>query len=640
MSRPKSCPAQMGEKKEVLDQSPILKATHNPRKQKLKKSFYQPPSILPLEPATYVPSSIEPSLRPSLVRWSSTCDLGSNQGFPCLGKDQRPSDALMTEEAAEKIGHTLGLVEQIDKMNIKWGICARVRVWQKLCDLVDEAFGELPFEFGSRHFSVKLKLKYERTVDFCKVCGMLIHSATSCGGLPSSVLQFIEIESIKTPFGFGGAARVSANHYPRHVLAPSVFEPSGVIGSGSSSGAPSIVLQQICNPFINPFQGLRTPPVVPLVNEVILVVIPANTVTPTLVPLVSGVKRDRELALVPLGKQSRGDGITESLAMVPYELSFLPGLALPHFDGVLTVSPDKKRNSARSYVEYQYCDAQADYCKSLSGTQCESEEPYGGVSALSILNRLIRSRRLSTPRYYNHYILRPRGGKPAMTKRDFACPDLLVWPKQGQPKGSKNKKHVSGALKLKSGPWKAKKCSFGTWKALVLGSEETSISEVNLMVKDDVSKEFVVEFVSPTYADSSSGPTSLETNLSPFFIHLGFGSVAATILDWRFRAVKMRRGGSVDVPPFTTVWRRRRRISTQADSSSVPDHFPFPASLPNSSFQARSILFKVLGDLAGKLEFGGLAGKGKWSGTLLESARVEARCRRHQTVANRGTSAL
>ncbi|KAL6124841.1 hypothetical protein ACLB2K_077350 [Fragaria x ananassa] len=85
---------------------------------------------------------------------------------------------------------------------------------------------------------------------------------------------------------------------------------------------------------------------------------------------------------------------------------------------------------------------------------------------------------------------------------------------------------------------------------------------------------------------------------------------------------------------------RQRRASTRADSSSVPDHFSSPVSPPNSSFLVRSILFEVLGDLAGKLEFGGLAGEGKCSGTLLESARVEARRRRQQTVANRGTCAL
>ncbi|KAL6193436.1 hypothetical protein ACLB2K_034520 [Fragaria x ananassa] len=82
-----------------------------------------------------------------------------------------------------------------------------------------------------------------------------------------------------------------------------------------------------------------------------------------------------------------------------------------------------------------------------------------------------------------------------------------------------------------------------------------------------------------------------------------------------------------DFPLFTTVRHRRGRASTPADSSSFPDLLPSPASPPNFSFPVRLTLFEVLGDLAGKLEFGGLAGDGKRSGKLLESARVEARPR-------------
>ncbi|KAL6224690.1 hypothetical protein ACLB2K_003545 [Fragaria x ananassa] len=72
----------------------------------------------------------------------------------------------------------------------------------------------------------------------------------------------------------------------------------------------------------------------------------------------------------------------------------------------------------------------ADYCKSLPSTQGKSEEPYGGVGALSILSRLIRNKKLSAPRYYNLYFPRPSGGTPATTKRDFARLELLEWPKQ------------------------------------------------------------------------------------------------------------------------------------------------------------------------------------------------------------------
>ncbi|KAL6184199.1 hypothetical protein ACLB2K_045603 [Fragaria x ananassa] len=87
------------------------------------------------------------------------------------------------------------------------------------------------------------------------------------------------------------------------------------------------------------------------------------------------------------------------------------------------------------------------------------------------------------------------------------------------------------------------------------------------------------------------------------------------------------RRNSADFRSFATVLRQRGHVSTPVDSSSFPDHFPSPVSPPNSSFPARSPKTSNLGDLAGKLEFGGLAGDGKWSGKLLESAGVEARPR-------------
>ncbi|KAL6144544.1 hypothetical protein ACLB2K_055236 [Fragaria x ananassa] len=93
---------------------------------------------------------------------------------------------------------------------------------------------------------------------------------------------------------------------------------------------------------------------------------------------------------------------------------------------------------------------------------------------------------------------------------------------------------------------------------------------------------------------------------------------------------------AADVRPDATVLHRRGRASTPADSNSFPDHFPSPASLPNSSFPARLTLFEVLGDLAGKLEFGGLAEKEKWSVKLLESVGVEALPSWRRTVANGG----
>ncbi|KAL6228304.1 hypothetical protein ACLB2K_002255 [Fragaria x ananassa] len=79
---------------------------------------------------------------------------------------------------------------------------------------------------------------------------------------------------------------------------------------------------------------------------------------------------------------------------------------------------------------------------------------------------------------------------------------------------------------------------------------------------------------------------------------------------------------------------RHRTVPARARlHPSVPDHFPSPASPPNSSFPARSPKTSNKVNLAGKLEFGGLAEDGKWSRKLLESAGVEARPRRCRTVA-------
>ncbi|KAL6137335.1 hypothetical protein ACLB2K_062627 [Fragaria x ananassa] len=88
-------------------------------------------------------------------------------------------------------------------------------------------------------------------------------------------------------------------------------------------------------------------------------------------------------------------------------------------------------------------------------------------------------------------------------------------------------------------------------------------------------------------------------------------------------------------------------LPAQATARLHPRRFqqrPRPLPLPGESlffqFPARSILFEVLGDLAGKPEKNGLAGEGKWSGTLFESSGVEARRRRRRRVENGRTSAL
>ena len=106
---------------------------------------------------------------------------------------------------------------------------------------------------------------------------------------------------------------------------------------------------------------------------------------------------------------------------------------------------------------------------------------------------------------------------------------------------------------------------------------------------------------------------------------------AVYIYIYTHRCYQVRTSTPCGCPSFR---HRRGRASTLADSSSFPDHFPSPATLPNSSFPARSLKTSNKVNLAGKLKFDGLAGDRKWSGKLLESARVEACPRRRRTVAN------
>ncbi|KAL6135114.1 hypothetical protein ACLB2K_067342 [Fragaria x ananassa] len=56
--------------------------------------------------------------------------------------------------------------------------------------------------------------KYDRTVGFCRVCGEMEHSVMSCNSALTFTPRFIEIEFMKTPFGYGGTARASTNHNP------------------------------------------------------------------------------------------------------------------------------------------------------------------------------------------------------------------------------------------------------------------------------------------------------------------------------------------------------------------------------------------------------------------------------------------
>ncbi|KAL6191237.1 hypothetical protein ACLB2K_037628 [Fragaria x ananassa] len=155
-------------------------------------------------------------------------------------------DALWTEEAVEKVGLSLGFVEHLDKLGLKRGSRIRVRILHKLSDPVQEAFGDLPFEFGSIRFPVKLQVKYDRTVGFCRVCGMFVHQDSGCGGPPALTPQFIDIESMRTAFGYGGAARVSSNPNPPPPPKTQLFE---------SSGGRKLAFRGVPVPISNPFAG-------------------------------------------------------------------------------------------------------------------------------------------------------------------------------------------------------------------------------------------------------------------------------------------------------------------------------------------------------------------------------------------------
>ena len=83
-------------------------------------------------------------------------------------------------------------MDRVDKM-IKRGTRARVRVLHsKMSDLMMEAFGEIPFKFGSERFPVKLRFIYDRTVGFCRVHDLLEHTSEGYGGPLVLVPQYGE----------------------------------------------------------------------------------------------------------------------------------------------------------------------------------------------------------------------------------------------------------------------------------------------------------------------------------------------------------------------------------------------------------------------------------------------------------------
>ncbi|KAL6129934.1 hypothetical protein ACLB2K_068316 [Fragaria x ananassa] len=215
------------------------------------------------------------------------------KGFP---------DDLITEEAAEKIGLTLGFVDHVNKLNIKRGLKVRVRVLHNLCNYVKEAFGVLPFEFGSRRFPAKLQLKYNWTAGFCR--------------LPSTAFN---------PFEAARNRSGGLSNFPKvSVSLLGIFVADLAVQLARFRFA--LVIEPISVPALE------------------VVTIPASVLpAPSLVVM----KRSAELALVSFCKRGCGVPELDQFAMVPYELPFAPAMALPHSGGTLMVLSAKKRKVGR-----------------------------------------------------------------------------------------------------------------------------------------------------------------------------------------------------------------------------------------------------------------------------------------------------
>ena len=265
--------------------------------------------------------------------------------------------ALLTKEAVLLIGSTLGEVIEYDELGIRRGTRAKVRVHHKLCDPIRQAFPPAVYEFGSKRIPVTLSFKYERTYGFCRTCGLLEHLSGECGGPP----DFSEVQVI----GGGQSGPSHPNPNLSMLPAPPGFgmgcpNPRNIGGGGWSAGAgcsssDGVSISQ------NPFTGgtsqflfsipgvsatdlatkinkFRTPfPLVPAVPSP--VVLPVSSAAP--VGSVSGLKRNAFMDIQSCGKRNKSMVLVEEC--LPLELPFVAELSLPHKDGVLLISPQKKR---------------------------------------------------------------------------------------------------------------------------------------------------------------------------------------------------------------------------------------------------------------------------------------------------------
>ncbi|KAL6225857.1 hypothetical protein ACLB2K_004706 [Fragaria x ananassa] len=186
---------------------------------------------------------------------------------------------LMTNETAEKVGVTLGHVDQVDKLGIKRGIRSRVKIFHDLKDPVSEAFPSVPLEFGSAMFPVQLQFRYDWTVGFCRVCGLLEQGAVGT----------------INPFAFPGSSSAV------------VIRTASLSFSLRGISAADLAAQ---------LARFRVPMVIPSVPINIPMVAPATVVVETAVPAIAGVKRGPDMALETLGKRGRAEDSTSKEQMI------------------------------------------------------------------------------------------------------------------------------------------------------------------------------------------------------------------------------------------------------------------------------------------------------------------------------------
>lgn len=88
------------------------------------------------------------------------------------------------------VGETLGSVLQVDKVGIRRGDSVQVRIDHGLTTPVKQVFPPTEFEF-SAGVAAMLRFRYDHFVGFCKICGLLEHRLSGCGGLVPAVVEVV-----------------------------------------------------------------------------------------------------------------------------------------------------------------------------------------------------------------------------------------------------------------------------------------------------------------------------------------------------------------------------------------------------------------------------------------------------------------